>query len=66
MLLGLPLKIGNRFGDRQVPIRKVVEYDRRLVNETLAELSKLPECVEPDWLDHGTIIPSFRKPFRKS
>ena len=50
-LLALPLSIGNRFGDREVSIREVVEYSRRLVNETLIELSKLPECVEPDWLD---------------
>ena len=50
-LLGLPLRIGNRFGDREVPTREVVEYAKRLVNETLIELSKLPECVEPDWLD---------------
>jgi hypothetical protein len=50
-LLSLPLNIGNRFGDREVPIREVVEYAKRLINETLTELSKLPECVEPDWLD---------------
>jgi hypothetical protein len=47
----LPLKIGNRFGDREAPIREVVEYTKRLINETLTELSKLPECVEPDWLE---------------
>jgi hypothetical protein len=35
----------------EVAIREVVEYAKRLVNETLIELSKLPECVEPDWLD---------------
>jgi hypothetical protein len=50
-LLSLPLNIGNRFGDREVPIREVVEYARRLVNETLTELSKLPECAQPDWLE---------------
>jgi hypothetical protein len=50
-LLGLPLKIGNHFGDREVPIREVVEYAKHLVNETLTELSRLPECVEPDWLE---------------
>jgi hypothetical protein len=25
---------------------------RRLVNETLIELFKLPECAEPNWLEH--------------
>ena len=50
-LLALPLKIGGRFGNREVPIREVVEYSKRLVNETLTELSKLPECVEPGWLE---------------
>ena len=50
-LLALPLSIGNRFGDREVSIWEVVEYAKRLVNETLNELSRLPECVEPDWLE---------------
>ena len=50
-LLALPLNIGNHFGDREVPIREVVEYAKRLMNETLTELSKLPLCVEPDWLE---------------
>ena len=49
-LLRLPLAIGQHFGDRDVPIREVVEYAKRLMNETLTELSRLPECVEPDWL----------------
>ena len=50
-LMALPLNIGNHFGDREVPIREVVEYAKRLMNETLTELSKLPLCVEPDWLE---------------
>jgi hypothetical protein len=50
-LLALPLNIGNHFGDREVPIREVVEYAKRLINETLVECSRLPECVEPDWLE---------------
>jgi hypothetical protein len=50
-LLALPLNIGNHFGDREVSIREVVEYAKRLMNETLTELSKLPLCVEPDWLE---------------
>jgi hypothetical protein len=29
-LLALPLNIGNHFGDREVPIREVVEYAKRL------------------------------------
>jgi len=45
------LNIGNHFGDREVPIREVVEYAKRLMNETLTELSQLPKCVEPDWLE---------------
>ena len=50
-LLRLPLAIGQHFGDRAVPIREVVEYARDLMNETLTELSRLPECVEPNWLE---------------
>jgi len=50
-LLRLPLAIGQRFGDRDVPIREVVKYAKRLMNEALTELSKLPLCVEPDWLE---------------
>jgi hypothetical protein len=50
-LLALPLSIGNRFGDRKVPIREVVEYAKRLINETLVECSRLPECVGSDWLE---------------
>ena len=50
-LLAFPLNIGNHFGDRPVPIREVVQYTKRLMNETLVELSKLPLCVEPDWLE---------------
>ena len=50
-LLRLPLAIGQHFGDRDVPIREVVEYAKRLMNEALTELSKLPLCVEPDWLE---------------
>jgi hypothetical protein len=44
------LNIDNHFGDREVPIREMVEYAKRLVGETLTELSQLPQCVEPDWL----------------
>jgi hypothetical protein len=50
-LLAVPSKIGHHFGDRKVPIREVVEYVKGLINETLTELAKLPECVEPDWLE---------------
>ena len=50
-LLRLPLAIGQHFGDRDVPIREVVEYAKRLMNDALTELSRLPECVEPDWLE---------------
>ena len=50
-LLRLPLAIGQHFGDRDVPIREVVEYAKRLMNETLTELSQLPLCAQPDWLE---------------
>jgi hypothetical protein len=61
-LLALPLNIGNRFGDREVPIREVVEYAKRLINETLVECSRLPECESTGWkswrksinADHGS------------
>ena len=46
--LALPLKIGGRFGNREVPIREVVEYSKRLVNETLTELSKLQNASSLD------------------
>src|SRR6516225_7899197 len=48
-LLRLPLAIGQHFRARDVPIREVVEYAKRLMNETLTEVSKIPLCVEPDW-----------------
>jgi hypothetical protein len=48
-LLRLPLAIGQHFGDREVPIREVVEYARELMHEALTEVSKLPLCAEPDW-----------------
>jgi hypothetical protein len=50
-LLAFPVNIGNHFGDREVPIREVVEYAKRLMNETLTELSQLPLCAQPDWLE---------------
>jgi hypothetical protein len=50
-ILLIPSKTGNRFGDRDVQVREVVEYLHRQVHEVLTELSRLPECVEPDWLE---------------
>jgi hypothetical protein len=48
-ILTIPSSTGNRFGDRDVPIREVVAYLQKKVHEVLTELSRLPECVEPDW-----------------
>jgi hypothetical protein len=50
-ILLIPSKTGNTFGDRDVPMREVVEYLHRQVREVLTELARLPECVEPDWLE---------------
>jgi hypothetical protein len=50
-LLLLAPRIGNRFGDREVQIREVVQYVERLIHETLNDLARLPMSVEPGWLD---------------
>ena len=49
-ILTIPSSTGNRFGDRDVPMREVIAHLRKKVHEVLTELSRLPECVEPDWL----------------
>ena len=50
-ILGIPFKLGNHFGDREVPVREVVDFCRTLVHEALAEVSNLPLTVsDPNWL----------------
>jgi hypothetical protein len=50
-ILTIPSSTGNRFGDRDVPMREVIAHLRKKVHEVLTELSRLPECVEPGWLE---------------
>jgi hypothetical protein len=50
-ILTIPSSTGNRFGDRDVPMCEVVAYLQKKVHEVLTELSRLPECAEPDWLE---------------
>jgi hypothetical protein len=50
-ILAISSKIGNHFGDREVPVREVVDYVRALVHEALTEVSNLPLTVsDPNWL----------------
>jgi hypothetical protein len=50
-ILGIPSKLGNRFGNREVPVREVAEFCRTLVHEALTEVSNLPLTVsDPSWL----------------
>ena len=51
-ILGVPSKLGNHFGDREAPVREVVDYVRTLVREALTEVSNLPLTVsDPHWLE---------------
>ena len=51
-ILGIPSKLGNHFGDREAPVREVVDYVRTLVREALTEVSNLPLTVsDPHWLE---------------
>jgi hypothetical protein len=50
-LLAIPAKCGNRFGDRELSTREVVDYLRGEIYAVLNELVHLPESVEPDWQD---------------
>ena len=50
-ILGIPSKLGNRFGNREVPVREVADFCRTLVNQALSEVSNLPLTVsDPHWL----------------
>ena len=50
-ILGIPSKLGNRFGNREVPVREAVDYVRTLVHQALTEVSNLPLTVsDPHWL----------------
>ena len=37
-ILGIPSKLGNRFGNREVPVREVADFCRTLVHEALPEV----------------------------
>jgi hypothetical protein len=51
-ILGIPFKLGNRFGNREVPVREVADFCRTLVHEALTEVSNLPLTVsDPHWLE---------------
>jgi hypothetical protein len=50
-ILGIPSKLGNHFGNREVPVREVADFCRTLVNQALSEVSNLPLTVsDPHWL----------------
>jgi hypothetical protein len=50
-ILGIPSKLGNRFGNCEVPVREVADFCRTLVHEALTEVSNLPLTVsDPHWL----------------
>ena len=50
-ILGIPSKLGNHFGDHEVPVREVVDYVRTLVHSALTEVSIFPLTVsDPHWL----------------
>jgi len=50
-ILGIPSKLGNHFGNREVPVREVADFCRTLVHEALTEVSNLPLTVsDPHWL----------------
>jgi hypothetical protein len=49
-IMAISSKIGNHFGDSEVPVREVVDYVRALVHEALTEVSNLPLTVsDPNW-----------------
>src|SRR5262245_19447037 len=51
-ILGIPSQLGNRFGNREVPVREVADFCRTLVHEALTEVSNLPLTVsDPHWLE---------------
>jgi hypothetical protein len=49
-IMAISSKIGNHFGDSEVPVREVVDYFRALVHEALTEVWNLPLTVsDPNW-----------------
>lgn len=51
-LLGLPARLYSRLGERRFP-REAAQEAERVIKDCLIDLSKIPECVEPDWLEVG-------------
>jgi hypothetical protein len=49
-LLGLPARLYSRLGEDRFP-KEAAQETERVVKDCLVDLSKLPECVEPDWLE---------------
>jgi len=49
-LLAIPGKLYSRLGPERFP-REAAQECEMCIHEVLEELSKFPECVEPNWLD---------------
>ena len=49
-LLAIPGKLYSRLGPERFP-REAAQECERCIHEVLEELSKLPECAEPNWLE---------------
>jgi hypothetical protein len=49
-LLAIPGKLYSRLGSERFP-REAAQECERFIHEVLEELSKLPECAEPNWLE---------------
>ena len=49
-LLAIPAKLYSRLGPERFP-RETAQECERCIHEVLEELSKLPECAEPNWLE---------------
>ena len=49
-LLAIPGKLYSRLGPELFP-REAAQECERCIHEVLVELSKLPECAEPNWLE---------------
>ena len=49
-LLAMPAKLYSRLGKERFPHETARECEA-FIHEVLNELSKLPECAEPNWLE---------------
>ena len=49
-LLAIPAKLYSRLGQERFPHEAARECEK-FIHEALNELAKLPECVEPNWLE---------------